>query len=629
MGGFEDMGFFGSRTKKRKLAAGSEDSRSVHQNARLQDNISFALFDPEWVAEEELLLLEGVEMYGMGNWGEVAEHVATKSKQACMDHYFEFYLSSPTAPLPDFSIQVAKRGPDAEPTKAKTQSSDSYEKSSEGDERPSASIPLAAAEDDATQRNQQPEQPQHAAKGLQGKGLGDKQLQHQQHEEQERHKEEERVMEEETGEPKPLDAQTSQRTIGQKKPKPVAAAASGGEGKQADSNKTGLGTGAGKNVAAGVNTNNAPELTGYNAKRNEFDPEYDNEAEVPLADMEFKDTDIETDRNLKLRMLEVYNMRLDERMRRKAFVIERGLLNVKKQQAAERKRSKDERDLHARMRVFARFHSQAEHEALLAGLVEERRLRQRIEELKEYRSMGIRTLAEAEVYAMEKRRRETEVGMRKMRDNGAHKLGGSNLAPALANANVNANSNAVNNGIVSNNNNNRTSRYLNRDDGTLLMPPSTATTPRELQVLKKQGMLDVTGMPGVELLSLKEKDVCVTSRVLPVQYLAIKEKFMCESVTRGSIGREDALAMFPAIDAAKTGRVYDLLLASGWIAAGLEHDNTGGPSTAYQSDNMETAEQAQCVEPKDVGADHGELQPMDNTNSVVMIDAELIGDEHG
>lgn len=48
------------------------------------------------------------------------------------------------------------------------------------------------------------------------------------------------------------------------------------------------------------------ELSGYNPKRQEFDPEYDNDAEHLLADMEFKETDTEEERELKLRVLHIY-----------------------------------------------------------------------------------------------------------------------------------------------------------------------------------------------------------------------------------------------------------------------------------------------------------------------------------
>ncbi|KAF3451211.1 hypothetical protein FNV43_RR07304 [Rhamnella rubrinervis] len=51
------------------------------------------------------------------------------------------------------------------------------------------------------------------------------------------------------------------------------------------------------------------ELSGYNPKRQEFDPEYDNDAEQLLADMEFKDNDTEEEREIKLRVLRIYSKR--------------------------------------------------------------------------------------------------------------------------------------------------------------------------------------------------------------------------------------------------------------------------------------------------------------------------------
>lgn len=51
------------------------------------------------------------------------------------------------------------------------------------------------------------------------------------------------------------------------------------------------------------------ELSGYNYKRQEFEIEYDNDAEQILADMEFHDTDTDGDRELKLRVLHVYGKR--------------------------------------------------------------------------------------------------------------------------------------------------------------------------------------------------------------------------------------------------------------------------------------------------------------------------------
>ena len=50
-------------------------------------------------------------------------------------------------------------------------------------------------------------------------------------------------------------------------------------------------------------------LCGYNPKRQEFEAEYDNDAEQLLADMEFKETDTEAERELKLWVLRIYSRR--------------------------------------------------------------------------------------------------------------------------------------------------------------------------------------------------------------------------------------------------------------------------------------------------------------------------------
>lgn len=38
-------------------------------------------------ADEEVLLLEGIDNYGLGNWEAVAGHVATKDQAECRGHY--------------------------------------------------------------------------------------------------------------------------------------------------------------------------------------------------------------------------------------------------------------------------------------------------------------------------------------------------------------------------------------------------------------------------------------------------------------------------------------------------------------------------------------------------------------
>lgn len=62
------------------------------------------LNDPLFVcalqADEELLLLEGVDMAGLGNWAAVAEHVGTKGQDACRQHYYDIYINCQSFPEP-------------------------------------------------------------------------------------------------------------------------------------------------------------------------------------------------------------------------------------------------------------------------------------------------------------------------------------------------------------------------------------------------------------------------------------------------------------------------------------------------------------------------------------------------
>ena len=153
-----------------------------------------------------------------------------------------------------------------------------------------------------------------------------------------------------------------------------------------------------KNKKEGAASSNVNEILGYMPKRGDFEQEYDQDADLLLADMEFFDDDTEDDIKLKNDVIDLYNARLDERIRRKKFVIERGLLDIKKIQKLERKRTKEEREIINAMKIFARFHSQEDHERLVNSLIKERLMREVIEQLKFFKSIGLTTLDQIEKY---------------------------------------------------------------------------------------------------------------------------------------------------------------------------------------------------------------------------------------
>jgi transcriptional adapter 2-alpha len=71
-----------------------------YHSYRVMDDMSAPIYTTKWGADEELLLLEGIEMFGLGNWVDVAEHVGTKNKFECEYHYWSTYVDVETFPLP-------------------------------------------------------------------------------------------------------------------------------------------------------------------------------------------------------------------------------------------------------------------------------------------------------------------------------------------------------------------------------------------------------------------------------------------------------------------------------------------------------------------------------------------------
>lgn len=55
----------------------------------------------------------------------------------------------------------------------------------------------------------------------------------------------------------------------------------------------------------------------YLNNQGDFDIEYDNDAELLLAEMEFNDDDKDYEIEMKMKVLDIYNLRLEERIKRK------------------------------------------------------------------------------------------------------------------------------------------------------------------------------------------------------------------------------------------------------------------------------------------------------------------------
>ncbi|KAG4304367.1 hypothetical protein PORY_002077, partial [Pneumocystis oryctolagi] len=82
------------------FAAGSEiGTHKSDHSYRVIEQPSFPIFDQDWGADEELMLIEGLDSYGLGNWQDVADYLGNgRSKEECEKHYYDIYISSPFFP---------------------------------------------------------------------------------------------------------------------------------------------------------------------------------------------------------------------------------------------------------------------------------------------------------------------------------------------------------------------------------------------------------------------------------------------------------------------------------------------------------------------------------------------------
>ncbi|XP_056158376.1 transcriptional adapter ADA2a-like isoform X2 [Syzygium oleosum] len=427
---------------------------------RVMDNLCFPLLCPGWNADEEMLLLEGIEMYGFGNWAEVAEHVGSKSKSQCITHYSAMYMNSPCWPLP--------RGASCYGQRTRGIKGRSMESLKE--------IPVHVLSSGSIA-------------GKRGCNIS--------HTKEEIKDEESQI----------------DRSIGEKKPR-----ISGDEGPS------------------------ATEFSGYNFKRQEFEVEYDNDAEQLLADMEFRDTDTDAERELKLQVLRIYSKRLNERKRRKDFILERNLLYP---DPFEKNLSPEEKEIYKRFKVFTRFHSKEEHEEFVKSIIEEHRIVKRIHELQDARAAGCRTAAEANKFIERKREKEAE-GARRMKEISQAGPSGK-IFPKPSHVKVEQESSPQ--GLVR--------------SFSSLQSSGKDTTWTSLDTLHSSlDGWDISDFPGADLLSEAEKRLCGEIRILPAHYLKMLHVMSIEMLRGNLTKNTDAHGLF-RVEPSKVDRVYDMFLSKG------------------------------------------------------------------
>jgi len=269
---------------------------------------------------------------------------------------------------------------------------------------------------------------------------------------------------------------------------------------------------------------------GYMPLRDDFEKEYDNEAETLVSGLQFSYDDEDVEVDLKLGIIDMYLRRLKERQHRKNIARQHGLIASKHRIIAlRRKYSKEDREFRDATRVFARFKSHSEWEEFLNGHLRERELRARIKDLMRYRKNGITKLAECQEYDEQRLRRE------RRKENKRKMVGGAQ--PRRTNVSMGKKNEAA-------------SEEKDEKDGAL-SSPSFADQMKNCATYK--------------LLSPVERQLCASIHMKPGFYITIKTIILKDNLLRRQ-GVQVKTRYPPNLDKTHRKHIMNFLKESGWVA---------------------------------------------------------------
>ena len=87
-GGCEDFDLCGTC-----FCTGSEiGQHKAWHDYRVIEQHATPVFCPDWGVDEELLLIDGCQLYGVGNWMDIADHVGNRTKEEVEKHFVDVYI---------------------------------------------------------------------------------------------------------------------------------------------------------------------------------------------------------------------------------------------------------------------------------------------------------------------------------------------------------------------------------------------------------------------------------------------------------------------------------------------------------------------------------------------------------
>ncbi|TFK19314.1 SWIRM-domain-containing protein [Coprinopsis marcescibilis] len=490
--------------------------RVIGMNAR-------PIFTEDWGADEELLLITGIKIFGIGNWKRIAEHIGTRTKDEVASHYKEVYVDSPDWPKPKMDRHF-----DVEPEEFQRRKRRRITEINKLDPPPPGPAPtsLPGIHEVATflpgRLEFEHEIDNDAEDLVKDLEFG--------------------VVYQYGGDAMPEDELDPDVRARKKWEEEKRAGLHDFQHESSATPVPGFGSNGSLNghhtngvvVKKEVSTEDVVMVNGTAEDENAEEPIYP----PPIETQESLD--------FKLTLLDMYFQKVAKRLEAKGFMYDRGLLEYKKMQAAERKRPKEEREFINRLRPFARLQTSSDYEAFTTDMLYETILRKRIQELQQYRRLGLCSAADIEKYDrdLEKRKQTAKVA----RDYGADRRQAGSREPTP-----------------------RPGGVVSANGQPARRPPAP---------------LNLSNSPSVHLLTPAEQALCSSLRILPKPYLIIKETLVREYARRGGKLRRREARDLVKIDVNKTSRVWDFLVQAGYLKIATEINPVTTSATTSGAGNL-------------------------------------------
>ncbi|GBE62136.1 ADA2-A transcriptional co-activator SAGA component [Babesia ovata] len=143
-------------------------------------------------------------------------------------------------------------------------------------------------------------------------------------------------------------------------------------------------------------------MNGYNVYRDELEMEHNNDAETLIKDLEFEPWDTPPEIDFKLRLVEIYNSMLDDRIRHKRILIHRFWHDYPVREQAFKTMNQIERSAYWRLSPLMRLHSEEDHIKLTRLIVARIEIEKRLRLVSTWFSLGLRTFSDVQNFDIQK-----------------------------------------------------------------------------------------------------------------------------------------------------------------------------------------------------------------------------------